>query len=76
MFLFCFYFRFGINNLIVSHNHKLFVSFTNLVYAWRIFLARTPVMASGAHACGVLGVIIKTSLVWLTPFPPNQFLYF
>ena len=61
MFLFCFYFRFGINNLIVSHNHKLFVSFTNLVYAWRIFLARTPVMASGAHACGVLGVIIKTS---------------
>ena len=60
---FIFSFRFGITYLIVTDTLKVFVSLQILVYAWRTLLARTPVTAPGAQACGVLGVIIKTSIL-------------
>ena len=61
LWYFIFSFRFGITYLLVTDTLKVFVSLQILVYAWRTLLARTPVTAPGAQACGVLGVIIKTS---------------
>ena len=48
----CFTFRFRINHLKVRNSHKVFVSFHN----FSVRLENLP----GAHACGVLGVVINT----------------